>query len=191
MRLKLIVLSLLTLFIMGCSGGSFVPKPRGLNHIELPPVGYQEFNMDSIPYSFSYSKNAKIASKNGSRNEQIIEYTELGAKVWLTHFPIKNNEDTLDALMYTTYKLLQKNNVKAESIDADSIKTKSGNTAMIFNLSGEVPTQFQFFMHDNTTNFLRGALYFETAKKNDSLAPIIEYVKKDVEELINTLEWRD
>jgi hypothetical protein len=37
---------------------------------------------------------------------------------------------------------------------------------------------------------LRGALYFNTALKSDSLAPVIEYLKKDVIHLLNTLEWK-
>jgi len=58
-------------------------------------------------------------------------------------------------------------------------------------LSGEVPSQFQFHITDSTQHFLRGALYFRTATKNDSLAPVIEYVKKDIVHLLNTLTWND
>jgi gliding motility-associated lipoprotein GldD len=58
-------------------------------------------------------------------------------------------------------------------------------------LEGEVPSQFQFTMTDSTRNFLRGALYFDTKVQNDSLQPAIEYVKKDMMRMINTLEWKD
>jgi hypothetical protein len=43
---------------------------------------------------------------------------------------------------------------------------------------------------DSTRNFLRAALYFNTRIANDSLAPAIEYMKKDVMHLVNTLEWK-
>jgi len=42
---------------------------------------------------------------------------------------------------------------------------------------------------DSTTHFLRGALYFNTALKNDSLAPVIEYIKIDLAQLINTVTF--
>ena len=61
----------------------------------------------------------------------------------------------------------------------------------MFRLEGEVSSQYQFYTHDTTNNFLRGALYFETATKNDSLKPIIEYVKEDINHLVNTLEWKE
>jgi gliding motility-associated lipoprotein GldD len=60
---------------------------------------------------------------------------------------------------------------------------------MIFELEGEVPSQFQFYVTDSTKHFLRGALYFRTATKNDSLKPIIDFIKKDVIHLLNTVKW--
>jgi gliding motility-associated lipoprotein GldD len=58
-------------------------------------------------------------------------------------------------------------------------------------LSGEVPSQFQFYITDSTRHFLRGALYFPTATKNDSLAPIINYIKQDMIHLLNTTRWKE
>jgi gliding motility-associated lipoprotein GldD len=68
--------------------------------------------------------------------------------------------------------------------------TPKGKTALIAEISGEVPSQFQFTMTDSTKNFLRGALYFNTKVQNDSLAPAIDFMKKETMHLINTLEWK-
>ena len=51
--------------------------------------------------------------------------------------------------------------------------------------------QFQFTITDSTRHFLRGAVYFFTKVNNDSLAPAIDYVKRDAMHLINSLEWKD
>ena len=48
----------------------------------------------------------------------------------------------------------------------------NGQIASVAELEGEVPTQFQFYTSDSTHHFFRGALYFNTAMKNDSLAPV-------------------
>jgi len=53
-----------------------------------------------------------------------------------------------------------------------------------------VPSQFQFTMTDSTKNFLRGALYFNVRVQNDSLAPAIDFMKKETLHLINTLQWK-
>jgi len=56
-------------------------------------------------------------------------------------------------------------------------------------LEGEVPSQYQFHVSDSAKHFLRGALYFKTATQNDSLRPVIDYIKQDVRHLLETLEW--
>jgi gliding motility-associated lipoprotein GldD len=57
-------------------------------------------------------------------------------------------------------------------------------------LNGEVATSLQFFTTDSTKHFLRGAIYVKTATQNDSLAPIIQFLKQDALHLIQTLSWK-
>ena len=80
--------------------------------------------------------------------------------------------------------------MKAYAIDESIISLDNGSKATIMELSGEVPSPFQFHVTDSLNHFLRGALYFKTATKNDSLAPVINYVKKDILHMMNTLEWK-
>jgi gliding motility-associated lipoprotein GldD len=190
MKTKLTILAILALFVIACGESTWTPKPRGYNYIALPTHEYQKFDTAGVPYTFEFSKHAKIHDHKGIESKQIIDYKGLGAKIWLTYFPVKNSIDTLEQLIYTTYRLLQKNNVRADAIANDTIITKNGKKATIFYLEGEVPTQYQFYYHDSTSNFIRGALYFETARKNDSLAPVIDYVREDINYMINSLEWK-
>ena len=83
-----------------------------------------------------------------------------------------------------------KHNVKAYGIEESLIRIPNGQIASVTELEGEVPTQFQFFTSDSTHHFFRGALYFNTATQNDSLAPIIEFIKKDMIHLLNSFEWK-
>jgi len=92
-------------------------------------------------------------------------------------------------LIDDAYKLTAKHQVKAYSIEETLINTPAGMQVIVIELSGEVPSQFQFYATDTTTHFLRGALYFQTATKNDSLAPVIDYMKVEVMHLLNTLKW--
>jgi gliding motility-associated lipoprotein GldD len=71
------------------------------------------------------------------------------------------------------------------------VRTPKGYAATIYELDGDVPSQIQFTVSDSTKHFLRAALYFRTATKNDSLAPVISYIKEDAIELINSLEWKN
>jgi gliding motility-associated lipoprotein GldD len=47
----------------------------------------------------------------------------------------------------------------------------------------------QFFITDSLRHFVRGALYFELQPNNDSLAPVIGLLRKDIEHMLHTFAW--
>lgn len=177
---------------LGACKQKFLPKPKGYNRIELPEHAYRELP-DSLPYSFEFSQHAKILPDSSWMAEHYwinLYYPKLKANIQLTYKPIRSREDLLKEYLQDAYRLTTKHQIKAYAIDESIIRTPEGETAVVAELSGEVPSQFQFFVTDSTKHFLRGALYFKTATKNDSLAPVIEYVKKDIIHILNTLEWK-
>jgi gliding motility-associated lipoprotein GldD len=118
-----------------------------------------------------------------------LYYPKLKANIHLTYKTIGNSKKLLKEYLEDAYTLTSKHQIKAYSIDEVITKTKSGHTAVIAELEGDVPSQFQFTITDSTEHFLRGALYFNTKVQNDSLQPAIEYMKRDIMHLINTFEW--
>ena len=118
-----------------------------------------------------------------------LYYPDFKAEVQLTYKHIANEPLKLYEMINDAHKLTSKHQIKAYAIDELLVPTKN-NQAYVFKLQGEVPSQFQFYITDTTQHFLRGALYFRTATKNDSLAPVIEYIEEDMLHLLNTLEWK-
>lgn len=179
-------------FIWGCST-EFMPKPKGYNRILLPAHEYVDLP-DSLPYFFQYSRHARILRDSSWIAEPYwidLYYPEFEASIQVSYKPVKNDIDLLKEYLATAYKLTSKHQVKAYAIDEAVVETQKGKTAVVAKLSGEVPSQYQFFTTDSTEHFLRGALYFNTATKNDSLAPVIAWVKEDIFKILNTLEWRE
>ncbi len=169
---------------------TWLPKPPGYNRIDLPRHEYNQLE-DGYPYQFDFSTQSQVEadSFNLSEKEWInLNYKKLGAKVHLTYKKIDQNTD-FQVLSNDAFNLTAKHQIKAYGIEEVVILTPNGYSAVVAELTGEVPTQFQFFVTDSTTHFLRGALYFNTALKNDSLAPIIEYIKIDLAHLINTVTF--
>ena len=185
---------LLVTFVFGLTSCNrdYLPKPLGYNRLILPEPAYRPLP-DSLPYTFEYSKHAKLLDDSSRISERFwieIYYPELKANVHVTYKRLNKSEKLLKELVDDSYTLTAKHQIKAYSIDEAITKTPSGKTAVIAELQGEVPSQFQFTVTDSTKNFLRGALYFNTQIANDSLAPAIEYMKKDIMHMINTLEWK-
>ena len=185
----LLVLSLF--FLLSCSE-DYLPKPKGYNKIDLPAHSFQLL-VEDHPYVFEYSKNAVLKKDESALAEPHwinVFYPAFNAYIQLTYKTVKGNFKNLDEHIDDSHKLAGKHNVKAYSIEEGQVKTPNGYTATVFELTGEVPSQFQFYVTDSTSHFLRGAIYFLTATKNDSLAPVIEYMKYDAMHLVNTLEWK-
>ncbi len=177
---------------MGCGGNNYLPKPKGYNRIELPQHEYISI-ADSFPYQFEYSTSARIIQDNSWIAERYwidINYPDLGANIQITYKPVKNQRKLLEEYIGDSYKLTSKHNAKAYAIEEKILELPIGDYASFTELEGEVPSQLQFHVTDCTDHFLRGALYFEMATKNDSLAPVIRYLKEDALHLLETLEWK-
>jgi len=168
-----------------------LPKPLGYNRLLLPSHDYMPLP-DSFPYTFEYSKHARLLKDTSRISERYwveIYYPQLKSNIHITYKPI-NSEKLLREFLDDSYTLTSKHQIKAYAINEVISKTPSGKTAVIAELEGEVPSQFQFTITDSAKNFMRGALYFNTQVANDSLAPAIEFMKRDMMQIINTLEWK-
>ena len=187
MRINVYCYLLICLSLLACNK-NHKPKPKGYNHINFPEQSYVPI---TIKNKYSFEKNIQTSiEQNDSYGWLNLLYTNYDAKILITHKSIEKEND-LTSFVNESYKLTEKHNKKASSIKETHIKTKNDLNAVIIDLKGEVPTQFQFITTDSVNHFLRGALYFQIATKNDSLAPIIEYIKKDMIHILNTLEWHE
>ncbi len=185
-------LFLIVFLILWSCETHYLPKPKGYNHIVLPSVSYTQL-MGTRPYTFEYSTHAKILKDTSwiaEPNWIHIYYPYFDANVQLTYKPI-NSDSSVQDYLNDSFRLTGKHQVKATAIDEKILFLKNGNVASVSELSGEVPSPFQFHITDSVTHFLRGALYFNMSTKNDSLGPAIAFIKSDLVHLLNTLEWNE
>lgn len=186
---RFIPLAFLVLLCLACET-NWLPKPPGYNRIDLPKHEYNRLE-EGYPYQFDFSTQSQVEADSFNLTEKDwinLNYKKLGAKVHLTYKKIDQKTD-FQVLSTDAFNLTAKHQIKAYGIEEVVLLTPNGYSAVVAELTGEVPTQFQFFVTDSTTHFLRGALYFNTALKNDSLAPVIEYIKIDLAHLINTVTF--
>jgi gliding motility-associated lipoprotein GldD len=196
MKYLLTSLLILLMSLTACrkkqENSDYSPKPKGYPRIDLPKALYQPLT-EKHPYSFEYSKYAVIKPDTfrGAEPHWIfVHYPTFKASIELTYKPVMNDKIRLAHYIDDAHKLTAKHNIKASSIEDYVLKTPSGKKVGLMELDGEVPSYLQFYTTDSTKHFLRGALYFNTATARDSLSPIIEYIKKDMIHLLNTLEWK-
>ena len=187
-----IVLLFILLTTMACEEG-YTPKPKGFNRIDLPNHRFQVLP-DTFPYAFEYSTLAQLESAQSKFSERYwitLNYEDYEAIVQLTYKNLEDPNIDTDVLLNEAFELTKQHQVKAYAIEESLVSLPNGQVASIAELEGEVPTQFQFYTSDSSRHFFRGALYFNTAMKNDSLAPVIEFIKTDIMHMLNTLTWKD
>ena len=186
---KIVLIIPVILGLVAC-GETYLPKPPGYNRIDLPDHDFQQLK-EGYPYELEYSIHSQVEADSFNIEEEDcinLHYVEFGAKVHLTYKRIGEGV-SFQKLSNDAFQLTAKHQIKAYGIQESVALTPEGYTGVIAELTGEVPTQFQFFVTDSTENFLRGALYFNTAMKNDSLAPVIEYIKVDMAHLMNSVKF--
>jgi gliding motility-associated lipoprotein GldD len=173
-----------------------VVKPRGYFKIALPPKQYQLFDKPGFPYTFEYPVYGQILQdslffdQKAENNYWInIDFPSFNGRVHLSYKEIGPNK--FDSLVNDAYTLSYKQHTyKASAIQSKSFITPNGVSGVNFILKGNAATSTQFFATDSIHNFLRGALYFSATPNADSLQPVNDFLREDVQHLINTLHWR-
>lgn len=182
---KKLIFILIGFVVVSC-GKDPLPKPYGELRLEYPAPKYQKFS-ENCPYTFQYSDFAQI--DNGKKScWYYVNYPKMKAKIFITYYPIQND---FEAHLKEAEKLVYEHTVKASAIDTKSFsypeKRVFGN---FYELKGQSASNIQFFATDSTKHFLTANLYFNTRPKPDSLAPAVAYIKKDILQMIETLEWK-
>lgn len=181
---------MMALFLAGCNT-EYQPKPLGYNRLVLPEPAYR-LTPDTLPYQFEYSVHAQLLKDTSYIRDRYwveIYYPEMKANIHITYMQVKSPKD-LKELIKDAFVLTAKQQIKARAIDEVVVTTPTGKRVVIAEVNGEVPSPFQFTLTDTTLNFLRGAVYFYTRVNNDSLAPAIDYMKRDAMHLVNSIRFK-
>lgn len=166
------------------------PKPKAYPRIDIPKASYQQFDT-LFPFSFEYSTLSNIQPDRSKGSEPYwinIEYPSLGATIYLSYKKINGNLGQLkeDAFGFANRHIQQADDIVESNVYDPAIPL----IGKIYDIKGvNVACPYQFWISDSTSKFVRGALYFNTEPNNDSLAPLITYVKNDILHIINTFNW--
>lgn len=182
---------LATVIALASCNQDYTPKPRGYIRIDLPQKEYALIETP-CPYSFEMATYSKFIPDTRPESESCwfdIEYPQFKAKLYFSYKEIDGN---LAAFLEDSRELTNKHISKASGIDETLIlKDDTHVYGTLYTVEGSrAASPLQFHLTDSTKHFLRGALYFNVVPNNDSLAPVIDFLKEDVMHLIETLQWK-
>jgi gliding motility-associated lipoprotein GldD len=178
------------LYITSC-GDSYTPKPKGFFRIDLPEKKYVLFD-SAYPFTFEYPQYSRIIPDTLASAEPYwlnVFFPGFRGQVNISFKKVENN---LSQYTEDAYALAMKHIPKASNIDEQRINYPDNNVyGIIYDIGGTgAASAYQFYVTDSSSNFVRGALYFNVTPNNDSLAPVITFLKEDILHMIETLKWK-
>jgi gliding motility-associated lipoprotein GldD len=190
----LIFLIFFAALVFSCNS-PYAYKKKGYFKIDFPEKKYQVFDEPGYPYRFEYPVYAVITRDSSFFGEATenpwwinIDVPRFGGRIYISYKEVKNN---FDSLVNDGYKMAYKQHTEiATSIVDSPVVTRNKVEGVFFTLGGNTATANQFFLTDSTHHFLRGALYFDATPNEDSLRIVNDYLKEDLQHLINTLQWK-
>jgi gliding motility-associated lipoprotein GldD len=188
---SLIGLFVISILISSC-GGDYSPKPRAYFKIDLPEKKYQNYSSDCL-FSFEFPVYASVIpdkNKDAKPCWMDVYYPQFNGRVHLSYQSFSTRKQ-FDSLVEDARTFAFKHTVKATAIDEAMISYPEKRVyGIYYSIDGNTASSIQFFLTDSTNNYLRGALYFNEQPRLDSIQPVLDFIKKDIDHMIKTFKWQ-
>lgn len=183
---------ILVLLLSSCGDELLIPKPPTYLRTNFPRHEYVKID-DATTYSFELSKayfQKALSYKGEVTNHKEITLGPLNGIIYLNYYPIPNR-DTLVRYINLSNDKVDEHQIKATGIKDQNFIFKDKKVyGTLFEFEGNVATNFQFYLTDSTSNFIRGEVLMNCRPNYDSLRPSLNYLKADLIHLIETFEWK-
>jgi gliding motility-associated lipoprotein GldD len=184
-----IIFFLSVLFLVTCSS-DYTPKPSG--YLYINPGNHTYESLSLFPeFEFNVSSRAKITEINDTTQGRWFNlvYPSFNAQIYCSYLRFaKNNLKQIEA---DQQKLVSMYVSKADSFQEQAFENQEQKVfGLVYSMKGNVSSPIQFVLTDSVTSFFRGALYFENAPNQDSIAPVLEYINEDIRVIIESFRWK-
>ncbi|WP_156772418.1 gliding motility lipoprotein GldD [Urechidicola croceus] len=185
MKFRFLLILFVPILLISCDN-EILPKPKGFLRLEYPEASYQKIE-NGCPYSIEISNESMIIFENNCWAK--INYPKLNATIHLTFRDITNN---LNSALQDVEKLTFEHTIKADAINSQPFENKSKKIyGKLITVEGDVASNRQFYVTDSIKNLLYGTLYFKVKPNYDSILPTINYLEKDIKNIMESVEWKN
>lgn len=186
MRLFVCIWLFFGVLLVSCR--EYTPKPSGYFRIEPDTPRYASLALRNRPYTFHVSQLVQADTLSGS-GWLILSYPSLNVKIYCSYFPITAlllPEMERESRSFVLRHAGSREKI-VEQVYANPVAQVYGS---LFLLDEASASPIQFMLTDSSSRFFRGTLLYEGRMNADSLAPVIDYLRRDVITLMETFTWR-
>ena len=189
---------LLLFFIWsGCGDEAIkLPKARMFPKVVYPEKNMTAFDTSLCNFTFRLPDYCNIVRDSfifdGKPSHPCwfdIQISALNASIHCSYYTITKSK-TLSGLINDAFYIAGKHNIKANYRKESIIYTPQGIKGVLFDIEGPVASPVQFYLTDEKNHFFRGGLYFNSKVNPDSTAPMLTFIKTDIDSLISSFKWK-
>lgn len=184
----------LSLVFYACQNNVEQPKPPTYLRIEVKAPIYTLFDNKELPFVFEYDKGADIEflqSKDKNMTWFNIDEKKYNFEINASYFKINSRKDLQEAIDDCFTFLNRHEKLSAGILQQEYRNEEKKVYGTAFEIKGrDVVSPYQFYLTDSVNYFVRFALNNKILPNNDSNAVVIEQLKKDMQHMVNTFEWK-
>ncbi len=174
----------LLLSFTGCKD-DVLPKPASQLRLDYPVAKYAAFS-NNCPVAFDINEDAII--KEDKNCGFSIHYPKMKATIYLTYKTVNGD---INKLLRDAQKLTYEHVIKADDIlEQPYLNPDKKVYGMFYSVSGNAATNAQFYATDSIKHFVTGSVYFYAKPNFDSIMPAADYIKNDMQQLLETIQWK-
>jgi gliding motility-associated lipoprotein GldD len=184
-----------SIFLTACEEPAIIPKPRTYPRVEFPARQYQTFVHSDCSYKFETPNYSIVEQDSVFFNEKApnncwinIKYPIFNGQLYCSYYPVRNREE-LDKFITDGHTIANKHTIKADYIEELLIDNGHSVYGTLFNIEGPAASGIQFYLTDSTRHFFKASLYFNETVNPDSIAPVLEFMKHDINHMLETFRW--
>ncbi|WP_449560068.1 gliding motility lipoprotein GldD [Mucilaginibacter ginkgonis] len=181
------------MLLQACSGNAdYSPKPRGFYRIIYPKKSYREYT-GGCPIDFQYPTYTFLEPDRRPDARPCwldMQFPQFNATLHLSYQPVTSKK-IFNQLVEDARTFAFKHTVKATAIDEGLIRYPDKKVyGIYYTIDGNAASSSQFFLTDSTRHYLRGSLYFNSQPRLDSIQPVLNFIKKDIDVMIKSFKWK-
>jgi gliding motility-associated lipoprotein GldD len=174
----------------------YTPKPRSFPRINYPMKSFKDFEENYCNFSFrmpAYFEIQKDTSFFEAKPENECWFNlyveEFDCTLYCNYLEVGKNK-SFDEIKTDAFNISDYHNKRATYIDELILQNEFGAQGIAFEIEGPVASHYQFYLTDSLQeHFFRASLYFNAQAKPDSLRPMLDFLKEDLDSIIYTFEW--
>lgn len=188
--MKVLSVIVLIVILAACTEPTYTPKPPTYLRLELPEPSYVEYE-DDCSFTFDVSKLYTVENAPDQTEGTCHKRINLGPLNGMAYIRYWEMTEPLAYYVNSANDEIDKHKIKADNIVNENIlRPKDRVYGTFFELQGDVATPFQFYLTDSTSKFLYCEVLFNSTPNYDSLRPTLDYLKRDLDEFMNTVKWK-